>query len=316
MAPLLSSLSELSLTEPWLVADGLSRRYRNGRGVGPVSLQVGPGEVQALVGPNGSGKTTLLRCLATRTRPGTGTVAWFGQDNRELARSRLAVVFDATAHTDELSSRQNLAFFGTARKIKPDFWEPALEESGVADVAGDPLARLSYGMRRRVLLAEALVGDPPLLFLDEPTLGLDVSGCQWLAEAVRARARMGLATCISTNDTDFVEEVASTVCFLVDGNPVRNSPLRDLLAELGGTREIKLTYRGPSPLTALGQVDGVEQAVQAEGGIVILARQGEGLLANILATLGDLDANLVDLTVRDPGLADCFLKLTGRSLHD
>jgi ABC-2 type transport system ATP-binding protein len=316
MAPSSSSLSEFSLTQPWLVADGLARRYRNGRGVGPVSLQVGPGEVQALVGPNGSGKTTLLRCLATRTSPTSGQVSWFGQQDRHGARSRLAVVFDATAHTDELSARQNLAFFATARGVDPDLWEPALEEAAVADLASDPLSRLSYGMRRRVLLAEALVGDPPLLLLDEPTLGLDVRGCQWLADTVRARARVGLATCISTNDTDFVEEVATTVCFLVDGNPVRDSSLSDLLAELGGTREIKLTYRGPSPLAALGQVEGVEQAAQAEGGILILARHRDGLLPNILGTLGDLDANLVDLTVRDPGLADCFLKLTGRSLHD
>ncbi|HUY23848.1 MAG TPA: ABC transporter ATP-binding protein [Candidatus Saccharimonadales bacterium] len=309
-------MSELSLTEPWLVADGLSRRYRNGRGVGPVSLQVRPGEVQALVGPNGSGKTTLLRCLATRTRPGTGTVAWFGQHNREQARSRLGVVFDATAHADELSARQNLAFFGTARKAARDLWEPALEAAAVAELGSEPVSRLSYGMRRRVLLAEALVGDPALLLLDEPTLGLDVSGCQWLAEALHARAQLGLATCISTNDTDFVEQVATRVCFLVDGEAVRDAPLAALLAELGGTREIQLSYRGSSPINSVRAVTGVERAAEVEGGLLILGRQRDGLIPAILATLGDLDLHLVDLKVRDPGLADCFLQLTGRALHD
>ncbi|HUY08037.1 MAG TPA: ABC transporter ATP-binding protein [Candidatus Dormibacteraeota bacterium] len=309
-------MNDLSLTKPWLAAAGLSRRYRNGRGVGPVNLTVGPGEVQALVGPNGSGKTTLLRCLATRTRPNSGELTWFGDGDRQAARAKLAVVFDATAHADELSARQNLAFFGTARKARSDLWEPALEEAAVAELGGDPLARLSYGMRRRVLLAEALVGDPPLLLLDEPTLGLDVSGCQWLAEALRIRARTGLATCISTNDTDFVEQVATRVCFLVDGEAVRDAPLSELLAELGGTREVQLSYRGPSPISAVRVIEGVDRAAEAEGGLLILARQRDGLLPDILATLGDLDLHLVDLKVRDPGLADCFLRLTGRALHD
>jgi ABC-type multidrug transport system ATPase subunit len=309
-------LSDVSLTEPWLVADGLTRRYRNGRGVGPVSLAVGPGDVQALVGPNGSGKTTLLRCLATRTRPTSGQVAWFGRHDRQEARTRLAVVFDATAHADELSARQNLAFFATARGVDPDLWESALEDAAVANLASDPLSRLSYGMRRRVLLAEALVGDPPLLLLDEPTLGLDVNGCRWLAEALRTRAGLGLATCISTNDTDFVEQVATRVCFLVGGQLIRDAPLADLLAELGGMREIQLTFRGPSPAVRVLAIPGVEEAVDVKEGLLILARQHDGLLSEILATLGDLDSHLVDLKVRDPGLADCFFRLTGRALHD
>jgi ABC-type multidrug transport system ATPase subunit len=309
-------LSEALLAAPWLAADGLTRRYRNGRGVGPVDLRVGPGEVQALVGPNGSGKTTLLRCLATRTQPTSGEVTWFGASDRGSARAQLAVVFDATAHADELSARENLAFFATARRVPANLWEHALNEAAVDEVADDPLVRLSYGMRRRVLLAEALVGDPRLLLLDEPTLGLDVRGCQWLVDALRARSRAGLATCISTNDTDFVEQVASRVCFLVDGLPVRNAPLPELLDELGGIREIHLSYRGPSPATRVAAVPGVERAVDAEEGLLILARQRDGLLSEILGTLGDLDTNLVDLKVRDAGLADCFLKLTGRPLHD
>jgi ABC-2 type transport system ATP-binding protein len=316
MARSSSSLSDVFLTKPWLAAARLSCRYRNGRGVGPVNLSVSPGEVQALVGPNGSGKTTLLRCLATRSRPNSGELSWFGSRDRQAARVKLAVVFDATAHADELSARQNLAFFGTARRVSVDLWEPALEQASVAELGGDPLARLSYGMRRRVLLAEALVGDPPLLLLDEPTLGLDVSGCRWLAEALRVRARTGLATCISTNDTDFVEQVATRVCFLVDGEAVRDAPLADLLAELGGTREIQLSFRGPSPAAAVRGLEGVDRAVEVEEGLLILAHQRDGLLPEILATLGDLDAHLVDLKVRDPGLADCFLKLTGRALLD
>ncbi|MGH7642656.1 MAG: ABC transporter ATP-binding protein [Candidatus Dormibacteria bacterium] len=309
-------MNDLSLTEPWLATDSLTRRFRNGRGVGPINLAIRPGEIQALVGPNGSGKTTLLRCLATRTRPSSGQITWFGNSDRVRARFRLAVVFDATAHVDELSARRNLAFFGTARKVDSELWESSLETAGVAELGGDPVSRLSYGMRRRVLLAEALVGDPRLLLMDEPTLGLDVRGCQWLADALRRRAGLRLATCISTNDIGFVEKVATRVCFLADGNPVRDAPLSDLLAELGGAREIRLSFRGESPISAVRGLQGVDQAVEAKDGLLILAHQREGLLPDLLTTLGDLDAHLIDLKVRDPGLADCFLQLTGRALND
>ncbi len=305
---------ETAAGAPSLQARELSRRFGNGRGVGPVTLQVAPGEVQAIVGPNGSGKTTLLRCLATRSRPSSGELIWFGSPDPRAARHRLAVVFDATAHADELSSWDNLSFFATARGVPPELWEPALRQSPVLEVADDPISRLSYGMRRRVLLDEALVGSPQLLLLDEPTLGLDVSARQWLVESLRGRAREGLASCVSTNDTDFVEQVATRVCFLLEGRVLRNAPLQELLAELGGTREIRISYRGPSPRERLLRVEGVEQASETEGGLLVLARQREGLLAALLAALGELDRSLLDLTVRDPGLADCFLRLSGRAL--
>ena len=126
--------------------------------------------------------------------------------------------------------------------------------------------------------------------------------------ALRARCRAGLATCISTNDTDFVEQVATRVCFLVDGHPVRNAPLAELLDELGGigrsSSAIEVRLQPPGwPL-----LPGWTGRWRPRAGLLILAHQRDGLLSEILATLGDLDTNLVDLKVRDPGLADCFLK--------
>ncbi len=302
------------MTAPALLAEEVTRRYRNGRGVGPVSLRVDGGEVVALIGPNGSGKTTLLRCLATRSSPQLGRVSWFGDSSRTAARPRLAVVFDSTAHADELTARENLAFFAAARGVPPSLAEAVLRKAEIAEVGDEPVSSYSYGMRRRLLLAEALAGDPPLLLLDEPTLGLDVSGQRWLAEVLRERADEGLATCISTNDTEFVEAVSTRVCFLVDGRILRDATLSDLLASMGGKREIQISCRGPVATDAMAGVPGVEAVAEFEGGVLVVARQRDGLLADILFTLGDLDSSLVDLAVREPGLADCFLSLTGRSL--
>jgi len=299
-----------------LRAEQLLRRFRNGRGVGPVDLELREGEILALVGPNGSGKTTLLRCLATRSRPQQGSIRWFGDSAPARVRSRLGVVFDATAHADELSAKANLGFFASVKGVPSNDAGPLLVAAELAEVADEPVTSYSYGMRRRLLLAEALLGNPELMLLDEPTVGLDVSGQRWIGAVLEERAHNGAAVCISTNDTEFVEAVATRVCFLMDGKVVRDAPLPDLLSSLGGTREIRLSCRGALPIQAMEAVSGVEGVAPIEGGVVVLARQRDGLLAELLSTLGGLDRSLVDLSVREPGLADCFLKLTGRTLHE
>jgi ABC-type multidrug transport system ATPase subunit len=297
-----------------LLAEQLGRRFGNGRGMGPISLRVDAGEVVAVVGPNGSGKTTLMRCLATRARAQTGFLSWFGNPSREDARGRIGVLFDATAHADELSARANISFFAGVKGVPMAAADAALVAADVADVSSEPVSSFSYGMRRRLLLAEALAGDPELLLLDEPTLGLDVSGQRWLGKVLRERSRQGLAACICTNDTEFVEEVATRVCFLLDGAVLRDAPLAELLESLGGRREVRISCRGSLPREPMAAVAGVEAVAAVEGGLMVVASQREGLLADLLACLGDLDQQLVDLSVREPGLADCFLQLTGRSL--
>ena len=295
-----------------LEAEGVLRRYRNGRGVGPVSLRLGAGEVLALLGPNGSGKTTLLRCLSTRSRPRSGEVRWFGDPDPARARPRLAVVFDATAHVDEVSGQENLRFFAWARRVPED--PQLLVDSGLAEVGGEAVANYSYGMRRRLLIAEALVGDPALLVLDEPTLGLDVEGRGWLELVLGERRRRGLSTLVGTNDTSFVEVVATRVGFLVDGRLVADSPVAELLASVGGLREVSMRFRGEVDLERLGEVAGVRQVVASPDGALVLAARRDGLVADLLGAVGELDRRLVDLTIREPGLADCFLQLTGRPL--
>ena len=295
-----------------LEAEGVLRRYRNGRGVGPVSLQLGTGDVLALLGPNGSGKTTLLRCLATRSRARGGEVRWFGDPDPARARPRLAVVFDATAHVDEVSGEENLRFFARARRapMAPGL----LAEAGLAEVGAEQVSNYSYGMRRRLLIAEALIGDPALLVLDEPTLGLDVEGRRWLGTVLHERQRRGLSTLLGTNDTSFVEEVATRVGFLVDGRLVADSPLAELLASVGGLREVSLRFRGSVDLERLRAVAGVHHVVASPDGALVLAARRDGLVADLLGAVGELDRLLVDLSIREPGLAECFLQLTGRRL--
>ncbi len=313
---------------PAVEAAGLSRRFRNGRGAGPVDLAVRPSEVVALVGPNGSGKSTLLRCLATLTRPTAGTVRWWGDPRVARARPRLGVAFEVTAHVEEASGIQNLAFFaarqgrrrerpgpGPAPAVDRGRLEAILDDEDLLGVADDPVATYSFGMRRRLLLAEALCHEPDLLLLDEPTVGLDVGATQRLSATLRHAAEAGAAVCLASNDTAFVERTADRVGFLDGGRLVRDAAVATLLAELGPLREMRLRCAGPPPLERLRRLPGVVTIARTSDGVVLTAHRRDGLVADVVHALGDADRVLQDLQIRDPDLADCFLALVGRPLE-
>jgi len=304
---------------PALEARGLCRRFRNGRGAGPVDLMVHPGEVVALLGPNGSGKSTLLRCLATLTRPSAGSVAWWGDRDRTRARARLGVGFDVSAHVEEASGLQNLAFFaahqGTGSGVDRSRLEAVLAGHDLLAVADDPVATYSFGMRRRLLLAEALCHDPDLILLDEPTVGLDVTAAHRLAAGLRQRAGAGAAVCLASNDTGFVERTADRVGFLDQGQMVRDAPVATLLAELGTLRELRLRCVGAAPIDRLRRLAGVATVAATPDGVVLTAHPRDGLVADVVQALGDADRVLQDLQIRDPDLSDCFLALVGRPLE-
>ena len=287
--------------------------------MGPVALTVAAGEVVALCGPNGSGKSTLLRCLATRTRPSGGSVRWWGEARPQRIRHRLGVAFEVSAHVDEASARQNLGFFAATRAaaghpVAAGALDAALRRSELAAVADEPVGSYSFGMRRRLLLAEALLGDPDLLLLDEPTVGLDVGATERLVEHLRQGAGRGAAVCLASNDTAFVGRVADRVCFLLQGRALRTAPVGDLLAEVQDHRELRLRCRGLPPLAALRAVPGVDQAALTADGVVLTALRRDGLVADVLRALRDVDRELLDLQIRDPDLSDVFLRLTGRPL--
>jgi len=302
-----------------LEAMGLCRRFRNGRGAGPVDLAVTAGEVVALLGPNGSGKSTLLRCLATLTRPTAGKVRWWGEARPARVRARLGVAFELSAHVEEASGIQNLAFFAARQGRRRDHPRAELEAilagQDLLAVADDPVATYSFGMRRRLLLAETLCPDPDLLLLDEPTVGLDVTAAQRLTLALRASAARGTAVVLASNDTAFVERTCDRVGFLDQGRLVRDAAVATLLRELGPLRELRLRCSGEPPMDRLRRLPGVATCARTRDGVVLTARRRDGLVADVVRALGDADRVLQDLQIRDPDLADCFLELVGRPLE-
>jgi ABC-2 type transport system ATP-binding protein len=299
-------------------ARAVLRRYRNGRGVGPVDLALQAGEAFALMGRNGSGKTTLLRLLATVTRPQSGEMRWFGGDAR-LGRSHLGLALDGAMEDAGLTGRQSTHFWcaqwiADAAEVSSRT-DLVLRRLGLAGAADEPVGAYSYGMRRRLALAAAVVHEPALALLDEPTAGLDPDGCAQLGEVIAERSRHGFSTVIASNDPGFVESVAGRVAFLEEGAVVRCAPLRDLLAGLPQGRVAELVVEGGCSLTALRAVPGVVD-VTADAGTATVRFDGDHTIAALVAAADAPGGRLRELRLRRPDLADCFRDLTGRALRE
>lgn len=303
--------------------EGVVRRYRGGRAVGPVDLEVRSGEVLALMGPNGAGKSTALRLMASADRPDRGRLSWWGREARAWARRSIGYAPDAPEEEETLSARQATSFWcaqwvsdpAAARALAAE----ALTALGLAERADEPVGTLSYGLRRRLSLAQALAHRPALALLDEPSAGLDPGGCQILGETLRARVAAGGAAVVASNDPEFVASVADRVALLHEGRCRRVAPLATLLEELPRHRIAELQL-SPATEPAAGSRDGARidaamRRIELVPGVVAVAPEGGGLrveledrasLAALVAAAEAAGGDLRSVEVRRPDLRDCF----------
>jgi ABC-type multidrug transport system ATPase subunit len=236
---------------PVLAVQGraLEARYGGRTALAALDVDVAAGEIVGVLGPNGAGKTTLLRLLATGRRPASGTLALLGHDARRptaALRRQIGVAGDDTVHADALTGRENAVLFARAAGLSRADADRAasdlLERFSLASDANRPVAEYSLGMRRRLLLVEALAHAPGLLVLDELTIGLDPEGRETLRGVLRERAGQGAAVVCASNDVAEVEQLCDRVLFLRAGRKVLEGEPGELIARLGA-REVVAVRR-------------------------------------------------------------------------
>jgi ABC-2 type transport system ATP-binding protein len=309
------TVSERSL----LVASGVTRAYRGGKGVFDISLRLSPGEVVGLMGPNGSGKTTLLRMLATAAMPTSGQITWFGNANPRdpSVRRRLGIMLDQPAHFDQMTGYQNAWFFAHQFGLGDELARERLDElfrwSGLTEARNQRVSEYSLGMKRKLNLVEALVHRPSLLLLDEPTLALDYRAELDLIERLQLLSLTGTGVVLATNDVHLAERICDRVIFLHQGRAIREGQVPELLTDLAGSKEIQLQVNSPIGLENLRALPAVEAAnVDGDTVHIILARGANP--AQVLAVLNGTADLVSTMRVRRPNLGDLFLKLTGVAL--
>ncbi|UQS25008.1 ATP-binding cassette domain-containing protein [Amycolatopsis thermalba] len=308
-------------TENAVVAEGLRKRYGDKTVLADLDLTVPAGTVFGLLGPNGAGKTTCVRILATLLRPDAGKVLVAGFDARRQAaqvRYRIGLVGQHAAVDEVLSGRQNLEMFGRlyhlgARRARQRAGE-LLARMGLAEAGDKPVKQYSGGMRRRLDLAAGLLRSPEVLFLDEPTTGLDPRGRSEVWAAVRELVADGTTVLLTTQYLDEADQLAGRIAVLDRGGIVDEGTPAELKSRLGGDR-VEVVLRDAADLPAAAalasRVTGAE-ADLSEGGLSVPVSDRVRGLTGLAAAYDEAGIGIADLTLRRPTLDEVFLKLTAR----
>ena len=306
-----------------LEAQQLRKTYGERAAVASVSLAVRPGELLALLGPNGAGKSSAIGMMAGLTAPDGGRVLLAGQtlaQDRSAYQRRIGLVPQEIALFEPLSAEANVELFGALygmnraqlRQRVPE----VLSLVGLLDRANDAAATFSGGMKRRLNIACALVHDPAVLLLDEPTAGVDPQSRNAIFDTLEALKRAGKALLYTTHYMEEAERLADRIVIMDHGRVVAEGTLTELLRRLPAAHAIELTVAGNPDTAALQTLPGVRQ-VQLTGGRLRLGL--DALSAPTQLLLQALQQQGVSVTHLSSGratLEDVFLALTGRHLRD
>src|SRR5918911_66262 len=313
------------MTEHAIEATGIEKRFGAVRALDGVDLVAPHGSVLGLLGPNGAGKTTMVRILATLLKPDAGTARVAGFDvvaDAQELRSHIGLAGQYAAVDENLTGLENLEMVGRlyhmSRRAARARAAELLERFDLADAAGRPSRTYSGGMRRRLDLAAALVARPPVLFLDEPTTGLDPRSRFDLWEMIEARVAGGTTVLLTTQYLDEADRLADSIAVIDNGTVIAEGTADELKDRVGGER-IELTLEdGDQCRDAIGVLASMsDERPTAEDGIVrVVPRERRGALAEAVRRLDEHDVVIDDIALRRPTLDDVFLTLTGHAAED
>ncbi|MEU0098952.1 ATP-binding cassette domain-containing protein [Streptomyces sp. NPDC006267] len=307
-----------------IVMDGVHKRYGEKRALDGLDLAVGGGTVHGVLGPNGAGKTTAVRIMSTLLRHDAGKVTVAGLDVRARAgevRRRIGLLGQHAAVDEQLGGRQNLEMFGRlyhlgARRagIRAD---ELLERFGLADTGRKAVKQYSGGMRRRLDLAASLITEPEVLFLDEPTTGLDPRGRTEVWDAVRSLVGGGTTVLLTTQYLEEADQLADRISLIDGGRSVAEGTPDELKARVGGDR-IDIVLRDASRLEeAAGLLGGADLVLDADRRrIGAPAPDRMAALTRTVRVLEEAGIEAEDIAVRRPTLDEVFLSLTGQPVDD
>ncbi|MEV0076492.1 ATP-binding cassette domain-containing protein [Nocardia neocaledoniensis] len=302
-------------------ANDLVKVFGKQRAVDGVSLAVPRGSVYGVLGPNGAGKTTTIKMLATLLRPDGGSARIFGNDVVErpnAVRSLIGVTGQYASVDEMLTATENLIIFGRLLGLsRPDARRKAvelLEEFDLAEAANKPLKNFSGGMRRRLDLAASLISTPPLLFLDEPTTGLDPRTRAQMWDTIRRLVTEGATVLLTTQYLDEADQLADRIAVIDHGRVIADGTADQLKASIGGS-SVHLTLLDRAQLDEarriVGDFLGVAAQVSPEAGRLTAALPDPNLTAELLIRLRDWEIGVEEITVSKPTLDEVFLTITG-----
>lgn len=310
-----------------LTATNLSKTFDGLTAVNNLSFSIQRGEIFSLLGPNGAGKTTSISMLSTLIAPTGGTAVINNFDittDATKVRETIGIVPQEIALYDKLTARQNLTFWGRmynmGGKVLDQRIDELLEQVDLADRAKDRVETYSGGMKRRINIAVGLLHRPQLLFMDEPTVGIDPQSRRRILDMVKELRDDGMTVLYTTHYMEEAEELSDRVGIIDKGELVAIGTQDELTRLVGGHETLRLhfgenhTANGNAAL--FEEVDGVLQAASVNDEIILTVTEAAAALPGVVshATRSDLTIRTID--IQEPNLEAVFLHLTGRALRD
>lgn len=286
------------MSQAAIEASDLTYSYGDLKAVDGVSFAVSPGEIVGFLGPNGAGKSTTIKMLIGQLVPETGCIRILDMDPRhekESIQARMGVCFEEKNLYESMTGTENLRFFASLFGIKDIDAQALLGRVGLADRGDDRVAKYSKGMRQRLMMARALVNQPDVLFLDEPTDGLDPVSSQAIRSLIRKEAERGAAVLLTTHDMHEADELSDRVAFINEGKLYAVDTPENLKLE-HGKRSVRVRVRENGGVTERT----VELDDESAGELLKAAVGSEGLL-----TIHTDEATLENI----------FIEMTGRGLQ-
>ncbi|MFD9242296.1 ATP-binding cassette domain-containing protein [Streptomyces sp. NPDC059556] len=301
-----------------VLSEGLRKRYGDVHALRGLDLAVPEGSVCGVLGPNGAGKTTAVRVLTTLVRPDAGSALVAGRDVvRDPAgvRQRIAVTGQYASVDGDLTGAENLRLFARLLRAPRTRADELLEPFGLTAAAGRPARTYSGGMRRRLDLAASLIVPPRVLFLDEPTTGLDPHSRNGIWDAVRGLASRGTTVLLTTQYLEEADQLADDIVLIDEGRVAQRGTPAELKALVGSYAEVVVA--DPSALTAaaavLDRLTGSAPVLDAERRTVgAVTTDGTLTLPRIVREVDAAGVLVVDASLRPPTLDEVFLRLTDR----
>jgi ABC-2 type transport system ATP-binding protein len=301
-------------------AQELVKIFDDNYAVNGIDLTIPAGGIYGVLGPNGAGKTTTIRMLATLLKPDSGSARVFGYDvvkDSHIVRQLIGVTGQYASVDEKLSATENLFIFsrllGLSRRDAKRKTSELLEEFGLTEAAKRPLAKYSGGMRRRLDLAASLINQPPLIFLDEPTTGLDPRTRNQMWNTIRRLVKEGSTVVLTTQYLDEADQLADRIAVIDRGKVIADGTPAQLKARVGRA-SLELIIADPEKHARATEI--IEQILLTEvhvtAGSVLTAPLADAeVITDLLLALRDAQILLSGVSVKSPSLDEVFLTLTG-----
>jgi len=303
----------------------LHKSFGEVKAVQGISFNVRQGDIFSLLGPNGAGKTTTISMLATLLRPDQGDALVFGNSIRTDpmgVKAVLGVVPQEIALYEDLSARENLTFWGKMYGLRGAVLKSRVDEIldviGLTDRAGGRVGKFSGGMKRRVNIGVALLHKPKIIYMDEPTVGIDPQSRRNILDSVVALKNQGMTVLYTTHYMEESQELSDQIAIMDHGKLIASGTHAELVKIVGEMDRIRLTINAESHrvLEAWSAIPGVERISAEDSTLNILVEDSNLILPNLFEAATAHNVRITSVDIQEPNLEAVFLHLTGRALRD